>query len=680
MRTELGRIAELIATQPVESTPLQKQLSELGFKLLLVCLGLVAVIFLMQLVRGGNLVEVFFTSISLAVAAIPEGLPAVVTLVLAAGVRRMVRRQALIRKLSSVETLGCVTDICSDKTGTLTRNEMMVERIFTGEDALTVTGTGYAPEGEFHLDERAIEPQCFPDLLAALEAGAYCNRAQLVATDDNSRWQVLGDPTEGAVLVAARKAGVPPQLAAPVVHENPFDAERKMMSVIVQIDDEHSIMYCKGAPEVVLAKCVTEQFQGVSRGLSAPRRALLLEQAESMAGDALRVLAVARKPTAGAWADEPETGLEFLGLLGMKDPPRTEAREAVWRCFLAGIRPVMISGDHPATALAIARELGIARQDDDVVSGSELDKLSDDELAARVEQVRMFARVPAEHKLRIVTALRSKQRVVAMTGDGVNDAAAVKRADIGIAMGITGTDVTKEAADMVLLDDNFASIVNAVEEGRAIYDNIQKFIHYLLSTNAGELMLLFVASLAGWPLPLTAIQILWINLVTDGLPALRAGHGAAGARHHGPVAAAGRQTDHHRQTWRRHFTSRNPHRRSQRRRVHAGKQNGGCHARPCPHCDILHRRALAAFLFHWLPQRTPHDAATRAVLKSTTVARHRRFSAVANRHGNASRRTPYLRCRRIAAMGLVARRGTLAGPGHDCGIGKAGQVPIFPAA
>ena len=523
MQTELGRIAGLIERQPQESTPLQKRLTELGRKLLVMCLVIVAIIFGLQVARGGDVAEVFFSAVSLAVAAIPEGLPAVVTLVLAVGLRRMIRRNALIRKLPSVETLGCVTVICSDKTGTLTRNEMTVERVITADTFFIVTGAGYTPWGDFVLNEKLIRPEYQLDLIDALKAGVYCNRARLTTDDGGKSWQVLGDPTEGALLVAARKAGIQSELPGRIAHEIPFDAERKLMSVMVSAENGHTVMYVKGAPEVVLARCTHERVGGTTRPLDEQRRKELLSQNSTMAAEALRVLALALKTVSPPLSAEAEAELEFLGLVGMKDPPREEVREAVRRCVLAGIRPVMITGDHPATALAIARELEICGADDTVVSGNDLDRLSDEQLQGCVENIRVFARVTAEHKLRIVSALRSHGHVVAMTGDGINDAAAVKMADIGIAMGITGTDVTKEAADMVLVDDNFASIVNAVEEGRAIFQNIQKVVHYLLSTNAGEVLLLFFAALVGWPLPLTAIQILWINLVTDGLPALALG-------------------------------------------------------------------------------------------------------------------------------------------------------------
>jgi Ca2+-transporting ATPase len=523
MQTELGRIAGLLQQQPPEPTPLQKRLAELGRKLLAVCLIIIAVIFALQMARGGRLIDVFLIAVSLAVAAIPEGLPALVTVVLAVGLRRMVQRNALVRKLPSVETLGCVTVICSDKTGTLTRNEMTVERVVAGPHVFAVTGAGYAPHGDFLEKGAKVDSLQQPDLHAALRAGVYCNRARLVHEPDGAGWQIVGDPTEGALLVAARKAGVDLHLSGRTIHEIPFEPERKRMSVIVETEGEPLVMYVKGAPEVVLDLCTQEQLGGAAHPLDEARRQVFLQHGVQMAADALRVLALAKKPVTAAPADEMESGLTLLGLVGMKDPPREEAREAVARCNQAGIRPVMITGDHPATALAIARELDIAAPGDQVVAGSHLDALSDEQLFDSVAKTSVFARVTAEHKLRIVSALRAHEHVVAMTGDGVNDAAAVKMADIGIAMGITGTDVTKEAADMVLIDDNFASIVNAVEEGRTIFDNIQKFIHYLLSTNAGEILLLFFASLLGWPMPLTAIQILWINLVTDGLPALALG-------------------------------------------------------------------------------------------------------------------------------------------------------------
>jgi Ca2+-transporting ATPase len=466
---------------------------------------------------------------------VPEGLPAVVTLALALGLQRMVRRNALVRKLPSVETLGSVTVICSDKTGTLTRNEMTVREVVAGGRSYRVTGAGYVPRGEF-LEaaahdaslEQPVAPDSASDLLRALAVGAWCNNAHVYPRGDAAQgWQVVGDPTEGALLVAALKAGVEAaNRGGRALHEIPFDSERKLMSVVAGDGDAPPVMYTKGAPEVVLARCVAEWRDGRAVPLTESRRAEILRDNAGMASRALRVLALADRerpgPGAGPTAYE-EEGLVFAGLVGMIDPPREEAKEAVRRCRAAGIRPVMITGDHPDTALAIARELKLADAGQRVVTGAELDAMPDEELAGAVELVSVYARVSAEHKLRVVRAWQGRGQVVAMTGDGVNDAPAVRAADIGIAMGVTGTDVTKEASDMVLTDDNFASIVNAVEEGRGIFDNIRKFVHYLLSCNTSEVLFMLIAVVAGWPAPLTAIQILWINLVTDGLPALALG-------------------------------------------------------------------------------------------------------------------------------------------------------------
>lgn len=534
MATELGGIAGLLETAPPERTPLQRRLGELGRILIVVCLGIVAVISALELARGGSPGDVLLRSVSLAVAAVPEGLPAVVTLVLALGLQRMVARNALVRRLPSVETLGCVTVIGSDKTGTLTRNEMTVRAVIAGRREYRVTGSGYAPHGEF------VEQAGFPaepgesiidaGLARLLTIGARCNNAALrPAADGDDRWQVVGDPTEGALLVAALKAGVGADDATePVVYELPFDSDRKSMSVVVQRADGCFVVYTKGAPEAVLERCTHEDVGAGPETLTPARRAEILAVNAALAGRALRVLALAWRPEV-AWpgssaaAAAVESELVFAGLVGMIDPPRDEARAAVATCVAAGIRPLMITGDHPATAFAIARELGIAGPEDRVVTAADLDRWSLDELAAHAAGIAVYARVTAEHKLRIVQAWQRRGEVVAMTGDGVNDAPAIRAADIGIAMGLTGTDVTKEASDMVLTDDNFASIVSAVEEGRGIYDNIQKFIHYLLACNAGEVMMMFVAAVVGWPAPLAAIQILWLNLITDGLPALALG-------------------------------------------------------------------------------------------------------------------------------------------------------------
>jgi Ca2+-transporting ATPase len=525
MLTEMGRIAGLLERQIPEPTPLQRRLAELGRILLFVVLGIVAIIFVLQMLRGGALLEMILTSVSLAVAAVPEGLPAVVTIALALGLQRMARRNALVRRLPSVETLGAVTVICSDKTGTLTRNEMTVRELLAGGKRYEVTGAGYTPEGEFLCcgqRQQRVEPQTAPDLRRALEAGWWCNHARLHRTPTNAHWSIVGDPTEGALVVAARKGGIRGMHRAQhIVHEIPFDSDRKAMSVIVRQNGNHTL-YTKGAPEVILGKCLAERRDCQEQPLTEDRRREILQTARDMAGRALRVLALAYRENVSP-DERREANLVFAGLAGMIDPPRDEARPAVARCRSAGIRPVMITGDHPDTAHAIAIAVEIARPDQPVVSGRELDRLSDAELAARVESISVYARVSAEHKLRVIDAWRSHRQVVAMTGDGVNDAPAVNAADIGIAMGITGTDVTKEASDMVLTDDNFATIVNAVEQGRTIYDNITKFVHYLLATNAGEVLVMFFAALAGWPTPLLPIQILWINLVTDALPALALG-------------------------------------------------------------------------------------------------------------------------------------------------------------
>jgi Ca2+-transporting ATPase len=535
METELGRVAGMLGRTERQPTPLQRRLAELGKTLIAVVLAVVALIFVLRLLRGGAFVESFLLSVSLAVAAVPEGLPAVVTLALAIGLQRLVRRNALIRKLPSVETLGSVTVICSDKTGTLTRNEMTVREVVTGSAHYHVSGAGYEPRGGFHPRGEAgseehgapVDPQDWPDLMRALQIAAWCNTAQVAARPDGERgWQVIGDPTEGALVVAARKADVHAHDREDrILHEIPFDSERKAMSVVVREPNESATMYTKGAPEVILAKCDGEWRHGRVVPLDPGRRAEVLQTAAGMAARALRVLALADRhhPDAGHEATRREEDLVFVGLVGMIDPPREEVRAAVRTCREAGVHPVMITGDHPATALAIARELGIAREPARALTGQGLDDLSDDELPAVVDDISVYARVSAEHKLRIVRAWKARGQVVAMTGDGVNDAPAIKAADIGIAMGITGTDVTKEASDMVLTDDNFASIVSAVEEGRGIFDNIQKFIHYLLASNASEVLLMLIAALVGWPAPLTAVQLLWINLVTDGLPALALG-------------------------------------------------------------------------------------------------------------------------------------------------------------
>ena len=530
MHTQLGQIAGMLTDARPNQTPLQRRLEELGKVLVIVCLVLVAIIFAIQFARGGDLLETLLVAVSLAVAAVPEGLPAVVTISLAIGLQRMVQRNALIRKLPSVETLGSVNVICSDKTGTLTRNQMTVRELCVGNRRFEITGTGYEPEGTFLLcsdgdslnKKEPIDPASYPDVRFALTIALVCNGATAQLDETGRRWEVIGDPTEGALVVVALKSKINfDATKRHVVFELPFDSERKAMSVVAQLDDQRKFIYTKGAPEVILDDCSREIRDGEICELTQERREQIQRRNSAMASKALRVLAFAFRENP-QWVDGQyqEDQLVFAGLVGMIDPPRTEAKLAVEECHRAGVRPVMITGDHPETALAIGRELKFATDSDVAVTGQQLNEMSEEQLLRQVDQIPIYARVSAAHKLRVVNAWKSRQQVVAMTGDGVNDAPAVKAADIGIAMGITGTDVTKEAADMVLTDDNFASIVSAVREGRGIFENIKKFVHYLLSCNAGEVLLMFVAAVIGMPLPLIAVQILWINLVTDGLPAL----------------------------------------------------------------------------------------------------------------------------------------------------------------
>ncbi|WP_020563061.1 cation-translocating P-type ATPase [Methylosarcina fibrata] len=528
METELGHIAKLLETAESGETPLQRQLNRVARLLLWACFGIVALIFSLGLLRGIAPFELFLSAVSLAVAAIPEGLPAVVTVALALGVQRMVQRHALVRRLASVETLGRAQVICTDKTGTLTMGEMTVRKLITSESLYRVTGEGYVTEGAFFSGNIESPPWKIPELLALLRASAACNDAELTLIDD--RPGIVGDPTEGALLVASAKGGITRAIIEtemPRLAVVPFDSDRKRMTVI-RSRESRSWAFVKGAPEVILHRCtLIRTGQGV-RELTEIDRSRLLQANTLLAHDALRVLAIAERPLGGfSFEDgmvvndsEIEQELTLLGLVGLQDPPRAEAKAAVGKCIRAGIKTVMITGDHPDTARAIGHELGILGKGDEVLVGAELDRLDDEALKERVAQVSVYARVTAEHKLRIVRAWKSLDAVVAMTGDGVNDAPAIKEASIGIAMGITGTEVTKEAADIIITDDNFASIVAAVEEGRGIYDNIAKTLAYLLAGNTGELIVMLSAVLLGWPLPLLPLHLLWINLVTDGLPAL----------------------------------------------------------------------------------------------------------------------------------------------------------------
>ncbi|MCL4394183.1 MAG: HAD-IC family P-type ATPase, partial [Chloroflexi bacterium] len=538
MQTQLGHIAGLVAEIQDEETPLQQRLDQVGKLLVYITLVIVAVIFFVGILRGDSPVNMFLVAVSLAVAAVPEGLAAVVTIALALGMRRMVHRNALIRRLPAVETLGATTVICTDKTGTLTENEMTVREIVLPGREIAVSGEGFTSAGEFSVDGRPVHAADEPDLELALTIGVLCNTSEL-APLDGGRYRVVGDPTEGALLVAARKASLADELTASydLVTELPFDAKRKRMSAIYEhhVDElgggSENVAFVKGAPDALLPLCSRVRIQGRVVPLDTVERKRLFDTNARLAAQARRLLGLGYRVLDSERdfrVETIETDLVFVALVGMIDPPRAEAREAVAQALDAGIAVAMITGDHLDTALAVARELNILPAGGDgALTGPELDRMTDQELDARVLDVRVYARVSPEDKLRIVRALKARDQIVAMTGDGVNDAPALKEAQIGIAMGITGTDVAKEASDMVLLDDNFASIVKAVKEGRAIFDNIRKFIHFVLSHNIGEVLAMFAATLAGWPLPLHPIQILWINLVTDGLPALALGIEAA---------------------------------------------------------------------------------------------------------------------------------------------------------
>ena len=528
MATEVGHIAGLLESASAGETPLRRRLDRVGRRLLWACFAIVLLVFVLGLARSMPLFGLFLASVSLAVAAIPEGLPAVVTVALALGTQRMARRNALVKHLSSVETLGSAQVICTDKTGTLTVGEMTARKMVTSATAYTVTGEGYAVTGAFFAGGREVPAGSDPLLAGLLRAAVACNDAEL--TRQAGRYGIVGDPTEGSLLVAAAKHGLwreAVEAEVPRIGGVPFDSERKRMTVVrAQADQAHA--FTKGAPEIILARCSNILTERGVEPLSEGDRARMLLVGAAMANDALRVLAVAERalgPRAdidakALGAEQIESGMTFLGLIGLQDPPRAEAREAVAKCRRAGIRVVMITGDHPDTARAIARELGILDRGDEALTGAELAQLDDANLTERVPRTAVFARVTAADKLRIVRAWKRRNAVVAMTGDGVNDAPALKEASIGIAMGISGTEVTKQFADIIITDDNFASIVAAVEEGRGIYDNIAKTLGYLLAGNAAELTVMLLATLVGWPLPLLPLHLLWINIVTDGLPAL----------------------------------------------------------------------------------------------------------------------------------------------------------------
>ena len=554
MQTEIGKIAEMIQAYEEEPTPLQVKLEQLGKTLGVITLVICALVGIIGIVRdtqlavlftGGlgaylgleetvpKLIEMFMVAVSLAIAAVPEGLPAVVTISLALGMQEMIKRHALIRKLPAVETLGSATAICSDKTGTLTQNEMTAVQMYVDRSLLTITGEGYRPEGTFQDEGQEVGLTGYPGMRLLLRAGLLCNDSRLEELDENGTvaWRIAGDPTEGAFVVAAAKAGYWREELGqeyPRLAEIPFDSDRKRMTTF-HPDPRYGdyVAYTKGAPDIVLGLCHQVLEDGVMRPLTEERRHNILDQNEALAANALRVLGVAFRPLKEVPADpqpaESECDLTFIGLLGMIDPARPEVAPAIRTARHAGIETVMITGDYPNTAVAIAKEIGLLQEGDQVLTGAHLDQMDDGNFGAIVEDVAVYARVSPQHKVKIVDGLKARGHVVAMTGDGVNDAPALKRSSIGVAMGITGTDVSKETADMVLTDDNYASIVSAIEQGRVIYSNIRKFVYYLLSCNMAEIVILFVSMLAGWPLPLVPIQLLVLNLITDGAPALALG-------------------------------------------------------------------------------------------------------------------------------------------------------------
>jgi Ca2+-transporting ATPase len=547
MNTEMGKIANLIQQTEEADTPLQHRLEQLGKILIIVALGLTVMVVLAGILHGQPMYDMFLAGVSLAVAAIPEGLPAIVTIALALGVQRMIKQRAIVRKLPSVETLGCASVICSDKTGTLTQNKMTVTQLWIGGRVVQVAGEGYEPIGQLSEQGKALDTKGDSELRRLTQIAALCNNSELAhqeRMDDQKKrksskeehesgqhmeWKIKGDPTEGALLVLAAKTGLVKATLESLytrVMEFPFDPERKRMSVLVS-HQGGKLICTKGAPDLLVGKCSYVLWENHVVPFTGTLKQKVLAANEAMAKDSLRVLGLAYREMKSQEVcndnDQAEHGLIFVGLTGMMDPPRKEVKEAIYKCRQAGIKTVMITGDHGTTAEAIAKTLGIMGREGRVITGTELSRMDDGELESIADDVNVYARVSPEHKLRIVQALQRRGHVVAMTGDGVNDAPAVKAADIGIAMGITGTDVTKEASALVLADDNFSSIVAAVEEGRGIYENIRKFIRYLLASNVGEIMTMFMAMMMGFPLPLVPIQILWVNLVTDGLPAMALG-------------------------------------------------------------------------------------------------------------------------------------------------------------
>ncbi|WP_017727249.1 calcium-translocating P-type ATPase, SERCA-type [Halalkalibacterium ligniniphilum] len=538
MNTEMGKIAHLLQSTEILATPLQRRLEQLGKMLIVVALFLTALVVLIGVLQGHNVYTMFLAGVSLAVAAIPEGLPAIVTVALALGVQRMIKRKAIVRKLPAVETLGCASVICSDKTGTLTQNKMTVTRAWSGGQTWHVTGTGYEPKGEFLQASNCNNEAGDQSLQKLLSYGMLCNNAKVVEKNEKGSilkkairtYHIDGDPTEGALVVAGLKAGFSEQGLGKQfkrIKEFPFESSRKMMSVIVQDRQGRRFIVTKGAPDVVLAVSDSILYNGQKEAMTSKRRQEVEQVIESMGSQALRTIAIAFRPLGtNEWCQEAyaaERSLSFIGLEGMIDPPRPEVKASIEECRDAGIKTIMITGDHKVTATAIASQLGILPIGGKVLDGRSLSQMNRGQLEAVIEDVYVYARVSPEHKLKIVKALQARGHIVAMTGDGVNDAPAIKAANIGIAMGITGTDVAKEASSLILSDDNFATIKAAIKEGRNIYENIRKFIRYMLASNVGEILVMLFAMVLGMPLPLVAIQILWINLVTDGLPAMALG-------------------------------------------------------------------------------------------------------------------------------------------------------------
>lgn len=521
MATEVGLIARLLQTKD-EPTPLQQRFAELSRYLVAACIAVCVGVVVLGLSHGEPLYSMFLAGVSLAVAAIPEGLPAIVTIVLALGVQRIAKVKALVRRLPAVETLGSATVICSDKTGTLTCNQMTVTEVWAGGEVFRVTGYGLNPQGEFYLGAKRVDATESPDLSLALRIGAVCTATRVTR---GKQVAVLGDPTEAALIVAAEKAKL--ETTVSLVKELPFDSQRMLMSVVIRNAGGRHLVFTKGAPDALFAVCTEYREQGRSHKLTPAALVMLQKKNEELAARGLRVLGVAYREYRGGQeqveAASIERGLTLVGLVGMYDPPRPEVKATLRKCKMAGIRVIMVTGDHALTALAIAREIELVGKEARAVTGKELSAMHDGELEKIVSEVNVFARVSPECKLRLVRALRRLGAVVAMTGDGINDAPALKEADIGVSMGQCGTEVAREASALVLQDDNFATIVKAIEEGRGIYDNIRKFVRYLLSCNVGELLAVFVAMAVGLPLPLRPMQILWVNLVTDGLPAMALG-------------------------------------------------------------------------------------------------------------------------------------------------------------